>query len=272
MFTLPNLAEAFRSRSSVSLTGDHVTVLHMVSHRNGAAKHAASDAVTDTATHAAAARGRGTAARGDVNPAPLSPAADTLADPVLAAAYKSIMEVGLRRTTMAEIARQAGISRMTLYRRYPDLNRLLSALLETELLTVIARRRAQVNPRMSAASRLTYLASAATADVASHPLIDRVLSLDPQELLPLIVERFGSTQQLVNDQLVEMIISGQPGVGDGSIRSGLPQDLALTILVVAQAFVFSHRAINTVDHDAAWVGELRHLIAAYLNPSISVHQ
>lgn len=221
-----------------------VTVLHMASHRKA---------------HAADAPGEA---------AMPSPAPQTLADPVLRAAYKSIMDVGLRRTTMAGVARQAGISRMTLYRRYADLDRLLAALLETELVAVLTHRRAQVDPALCAASRLTQLASATTADVVSHPLIDRVLSLDPQELLPLIVDRFGSTQQLVHDQLVEMITAGQDPSGDGSIRAGCARDLALAILIVTQAFVFSHRAIETLDHDRAWVGELNRLIAGYVDPGM----
>lgn len=237
----------------------------MVSHRNAGLTYPAGDAVNDAALTPA----HQAPASGSLDSPMPSMAPSTSTDPVLSAAYKSIMDVGLRRTTMAEVARQAGISRMTLYRRYADLNRLLAALLETELATVIAARRSQVDPTLSAAARLAYLAATATADVANHPLINRVLSLDPQELLPLIVDRFGSTQQLVHDQLVEMVTAGQSRVGDGSIRAGSPPDLALAILVIAQAFVFSHRAIETLDHDRAWVGELHRLVAGYLDPALS---
>ena len=38
-------------------------------------------------------------------------------DPVLDSARACVLAVGVRRTTMTDIARRAGVSRMTLYRR-----------------------------------------------------------------------------------------------------------------------------------------------------------
>lgn len=219
----------------------------MVSHRNGGA-----------ARLAVPSRG------GDVTAEVSPPAAATRTDPVLLAAYKSIMEVGLRRTTMAEVARRACISRMTLYRRYSDMNRLLSALLETELTAVVAARRTEVDADAPAASQLAWLVSTATADVAAHPIVDRVLRLDPQELLPLIVDRFGSTQQAALTQLIDLIQAGQHPLGDGSIRSGSRDDMALSILVAAQSFVFSNRAISARDEHGHWVAELGRMLVGYL--------
>src|SRR5439155_16686451 len=41
---------------------------------------------------------------------------------VLEAARACVLAVGVRRTTLTDVARRAGLSRMTLYRRYPDVN------------------------------------------------------------------------------------------------------------------------------------------------------
>ena len=43
-------------------------------------------------------------------------------DRVLDAARACVLDVGVRRTTMTDVARRAGVSRMTLYRRFPDLD------------------------------------------------------------------------------------------------------------------------------------------------------
>jgi hypothetical protein len=53
-------------------------------------------------------------------------------DGVLDAARTCVMAVGVRRTTFSDVARRAGVSRMTLYRRFPDLETLLSALMTRE--------------------------------------------------------------------------------------------------------------------------------------------
>src|SRR3954464_2263802 len=47
----------------------------------------------------------------------------------LDAARDSILAVGWRRTTLTDVARRAGVSRMTIYRRWPDMDTVLRSLL-----------------------------------------------------------------------------------------------------------------------------------------------
>ena len=53
-------------------------------------------------------------------------------DPVLDAARATVLDFGVRRTTVSEVARRAGVSRMTVYRRHPDGAALLRALMARE--------------------------------------------------------------------------------------------------------------------------------------------
>ena len=53
-------------------------------------------------------------------------------DRILDAARDTILAVGLRRTTVSDVARRAGLSRMTVYRRYPDGAALIRALMWRE--------------------------------------------------------------------------------------------------------------------------------------------
>src|SRR5919199_6007450 len=62
-----------------------------------------------------------------------TPSPNRVADDVLLdAARECVLAVGVRRTTLSDVARTAGVSRMTLYRRFPDLEALLSALMTRE--------------------------------------------------------------------------------------------------------------------------------------------
>src|SRR6478752_6980290 len=56
----------------------------------------------------------------------------TTADLALDAARESILAVGWSRTTLTEVARRAGVSRMTLYRTWPDMGTLLADLMTRE--------------------------------------------------------------------------------------------------------------------------------------------
>src|SRR5919109_3205356 len=68
---------------------------------------------------------------------------------LLDAARACVLAVGVRRTTLTDVARRAGVSRMTLYRRFPDLEGVLSAMMTREfgrLVAVAAARAAGGTP------------------------------------------------------------------------------------------------------------------------------
>src|SRR3954449_7915646 len=62
---------------------------------------------------------------------------DSADDALLDAARACVLAVGVRRTTFSDVARRAGVSRMTLYRRFPDLETLLSTLMTWEFGRVV---------------------------------------------------------------------------------------------------------------------------------------
>src|SRR3546814_20883556 len=56
----------------------------------------------------------------------------------LDAARASILDVGWKRTTLTDVARRADVSRMTIYRAWPDMQTLLADLMTREWTTVPA--------------------------------------------------------------------------------------------------------------------------------------
>ncbi|MCW2572381.1 MAG: Bacterial regulatory protein tetR family [Frankiales bacterium] len=180
-------------------------------------------------------------------------------DPVLAATRECVMDVGLKRTTLADVARRAGVSRMTVYRQYGDLQTIVSELLTRELVAVLDRAREAVASLPTARERLVEAGVRTVEEVTHHPLYRRVLDLDPELLLPLVVDRFGSTQRAAIDLIAAQVKEGQH---DGSIRLVDPRLAATCLQLTAQSYVFSARVV-----DGQPVGnELRHLLDAYLRP------
>lgn len=202
----------------------------------------------------------------DTSPTVPGKASLTLADPILNAAYDAILEVGVRRTTMVEVARRAGVSRMTVYRRYEDLPQLLAALLTVELGALLEATIERFSAAATVREQLSQAAAATCAALGHHPLLVRVLTLDPEAILPLVVGRFGSTQRRALDMVHVMIRAGQSDDGDGSIRDGDPQLMALTVVTTAQSFVFSSLVLADTDPAGLVYSELAAMVDGYLRP------
>ena len=183
----------------------------------------------------------------------------TQLDPLLAAARECVMDVGFKRTTLADVARRAGVSRMTVYRQYGDLPTIVSALLTCELVDLIGQVREEVEHLPTARERLVEAGVRLVQELVHHPLYRRVLDVDPELLLPLVVDRFGSTQKAAINLVAEQIAEGQ---ADGSVRSVDPTLAATALQLTAQSFVFSARVVEDLDV----LPELRRLLDAYLKP------
>lgn len=183
---------------------------------------------------------------------------------ILAAARALVMDVGFRRATVADVARRAGVSRMTVYREFDDLAAIWSRLLTDELVGVIAQSADDLAGLPTARARIVGMAEVLVGAVPAHPLFRRALDVDPELLLPLVVDRFGSSQRAVLARLEPMLAAGQR---DGSVRADLDAPAAATtILLAAQSFVFSARAIDTRADPPAVRAELPVLIDRYLAP------
>jgi AcrR family transcriptional regulator len=180
-------------------------------------------------------------------------------DPALLAARSAIVDLGLRRTTLAEVARRAGVSRMTLYRQYGDLDAIVSALLTAEFTGLFADIAAQTAALPTARDRLVAASAAVVAGIAGHPLYQRVLDVDPELLLPLVVDRLGSTQRIGREIVEDLVRQGQR---DGSIRPVEPALAGAVVVVTLQSFVFSARVMAPLGADVA--AEIRRLVEGYL--------
>jgi AcrR family transcriptional regulator len=209
------------------------------------------------------------AAAGDTPPhrpdrRPSSPAAEgDLPDAVLGAARESILAVGWRRTTLTDVARRAGVSRMTIYRRWPDMRTLLADLLVREWAAMLATTPVAAEGEVSAGG----LAGSVVAVVRAlrvDPLFARIVEVDPELLLPYLLERRGRNQDRMIELLSEALRRGQTV---GAVRAGDPVLIARGILLAAHGFVLSAPTMTDAHVDGeALDAELRHLLETHLAP------
>jgi AcrR family transcriptional regulator len=176
----------------------------------------------------------------------------------LDAARACILDVGWRRTTLTEVARRAGVSRMTIYRAWPDMPAVLGDLMTREWGEVVARAVADADRETdrhrgraaasTAADRLVAEVVATCRALRDNELFVRIVELDAELLLPYLLTRRGRSQQAIADLTAGRIREGQ---ADGSIRDGKPDAMSRALLLSTHGFVLSLHTMVDDDVDEA---------------------
>ena len=185
-------------------------------------------------------------------------------DSLLDAARACILAVGWKRTTLTDVARRAGVSRMTIYRRWPDMQTLLADLMTREWASVVADA-AVVGD--SPVDRLARGVVRTVSALRGNALFAKIVEVDPELLLPYLLDRRGRSQDSILEMLAELIVDGQR---EEQIRTGDPVLIARTVLLTAQGFVLSTgtmtddvTAADSFDAEA-FDAELYSLLERYL--------
>ena len=197
----------------------------------------------------------------------------------LDAARACILDVGWRRTTLTEVARRAGVSRMTIYRTWPDMAAVLGDLMTREWGEVVAAAVVAADGSLDSPAETSGSAPGDQATVADHlvaivvattralrdnELFVRIVELDPELLLPYLLTRRGRSQQAIAELTAGRIRDGQ---AEGSIRDGDPVVMARALLLAAHGFVLSgHTLVDDDVTEEALDAELAHLTRRALTP------
>jgi len=157
-------------------------------------------------------------------------------DSYLDAARDCILDVGWRRTTLTEVARRAGVSRMTIYRTWADMPQLLSDLMTREWGTVVAAALAEEDPDTPTVERLVGDIIGTVQRLRDNELFLRIVDLDPELILPYLFSRRGRSQDAILELTVAALREAQAA---GEARAGSPELMARAMLLAAHGFVLS---------------------------------
>lgn len=166
---------------------------------------------------------------------------------LLEAARGCVLDRGISRVTMSDVARRADVSRTTLYRHYPDVETVLRDLMTLDFGRAVLAASRRVVDRPTARHRLAGTLVEGCRALRSDELFRKILDVDPEFLLPYVTARTGVSQRVVLTLLEAGVRRGQDE--DGTIRSGDPLTIARLLLVQAQALTVS-MGIVTDDDDA----------------------
>jgi AcrR family transcriptional regulator len=183
---------------------------------------------------------------------------------LLDATQACVLAVGVRRTTMTDVARRADVSRMTLYRRFADVTSLMQALMTREFTHIIGEVDAEVAALPSARERLVTAAVVGVDRLTRHPLFLRIVDVDPELLLPYLTTRRGAFQRAAVGAFEARLADG---VADGSVAVADPATAARTIELALRGFAFQALAPGAAREREQELAELRLLLDRYVAPA-----
>jgi AcrR family transcriptional regulator len=158
------------------------------------------------------------------------PAPSRVADPstkaILDAAVVEFERHGLRRVALDDVARRAGVSRTTIYRRFANKDELVAAVIERENVALFADIAAELK---EAGPQSNYYVEAFTLSILRfrrHRVLSRMLSDEPAVVLDMARTHYGAAIDRMADALRDIFPDGfADRIGEQAVN-----DLADTVL------------------------------------------
>lgn len=160
-------------------------------------------------------------------------------DRILDATNAAMVRHGLAKLSLEDVAREAGISRQTVYRYFGNKDALVTATIlreEQVLLDAMAaavRAHDDLRPAMEAAI-VTGLTAA-----REHPLLDRLLATEPEAFLPFLTTGAGPVLSAAHPFIESLLEERLPHVSPTTLRR----------VADATTRLFISYAINPPDDD-----------------------
>ncbi|WP_405135618.1 TetR/AcrR family transcriptional regulator [Nocardia sp. NBC_01388] len=116
-------------------------------------------------------------------------ARDETGEKILDAALARILQVGIRRSSLDDIARRAGVNRMTIYRRFSSKEKLVDAVLVRENQRVL-QGVSEIGAAVAGISaQIEETVLYVIEQTRSHPLVKQLLEVAPEEILEFYTVR-----------------------------------------------------------------------------------
>jgi AcrR family transcriptional regulator len=180
---------------------------------------------------------------GDDAASPADPDQDRAVDAALAA----FLDFGIRRTSMGEIARRAGISPATLYRWFGGKDDVVRAVFQREARHFVAGLDAAVGSHVPPAEQLTEIAVVVASRLRDQPLLRRLRATEPAEVLLQLTDKGGP---FIEAGTAFLALRIDRLMNDGLVSRFDPVPLAEVLTRVAHSLLLTPSTALPLDDDA----------------------
>lgn len=172
------------------------------------------------------------------------PPTDAAGERILDAALALAAASGLRHLTIDDVARRAGVGRMTVYRRFGDKRRLLEALSLRETARCLAELDAASDPGDEIADQVADAFVASIRIANEHPLLNRLARVEPEAVLAATLADGAAPFRIARAYMADRLRAAQEAGRMGE----LDVEAAAEILVrIAISFVLIQPSVLPLD-------------------------
>ncbi|MET8665900.1 MULTISPECIES: TetR/AcrR family transcriptional regulator [Streptomyces] len=187
---------------------------------------------------------------------------DPTARRILDAALEQFTVFGLRRSSMDDVAKRAGVSRVTVYRRFGTKDTLVEQTLLRENSRFFQRLDQAVAALPTMEERVVEGFVVALRHTRAHPLFGGLLRLEPEVVLPYLTVHGGSSLAATVDYLTGHLRRAQQAEG----RPGDdPRPVAELMVRVAVSFLLNPASCIEMDDEDQARAFARRYLAPLLN-------
>lgn len=181
---------------------------------------------------------------------------------VLDAALEEFCTAGIQRTTMEGIARRAGVSRITVYRRFANKDVMIEHVVRREFRRYFEQFLLEVAGADTVAERVVIAFVSSVRNIRSNRLIGGQLIAEPSSVLPSLIGDGGQTYAAVCQFVAGQLRREQQA---GNVSTRLDADLVAEMMVrlTASFLLLPHL---TLDLDGEQ--ELREVAERFLVPML----
>jgi AcrR family transcriptional regulator len=151
---------------------------------------------------------------------------------ILAATLDVLTGTGLARLALEDVARQAGVSRQTVYRYFGNRETLVREVILREERRFIARIEAEAARHDAFPEALEAAIATALREARAHPLLDRLLAAEPEALLPFLLASGGPLLSAARPVLAELLRERLPTLAATTVHRAAD---AMTRLLISYA-------------------------------------
>ncbi|MBA9007595.1 TetR/AcrR family transcriptional regulator [Thermomonospora cellulosilytica] len=183
---------------------------------------------------------------------------------ILDAAYEQFCRMGIQRSTMEDVARRAGVSRITVYRRFATKDALVEQVVRREFRRYFDQFLIDIEQAETAADRVVLGFVSSLRAIRRNPLIGGLIAAEPDQVVASMISDGGRTLATVRQFVAGQLRREQRA---GNVSGDLDTDLVAELMVrISASFLAIPSHLIDLDDDEQLAAVARRFLVPMLEP------